>query len=101
MPRNNHIKQATAKCNVLKCPIHCVSSKVAVHSFVENLFKSIWGATQCKAPMAVRYFFDFLDTQAENMKVNDPDVLHIWKTNRWGFGRLDVEIEMKGFSNPF
>ncbi|KAM9334613.1 plexin-C1 [Symphorus nematophorus] len=58
-----------------------LSTKVAVHSFVENLFRSIWGMPQSRAPHAVKYFFDFLDTQAENMKITDPDVLHIWKTN--------------------
>ncbi|KAM7377995.1 hypothetical protein PAMA_013077 [Pampus argenteus] len=58
-----------------------LSTKVAVHSFVENLFKSIWGTPHGKVPHAVKYFFDFLDTQAENMKITDPDVLHIWKTN--------------------
>lgn len=61
-----------------------VSFKVAVHSFVENLFRSIWGLPNCRAPLAVKYFFDFLDCQADNMKIPDPDVLHIWKTNRWG-----------------
>ncbi|PWA20031.1 hypothetical protein CCH79_00016058 [Gambusia affinis] len=54
---------------------------VAVHSYVENLFRSIWGMTQSKAPLAIKYFFDFLDTQAETMKITDPDVRHIWKTN--------------------
>ncbi|XP_070784822.1 plexin-C1 [Enoplosus armatus] len=58
-----------------------LSTKVAVHSFVENLFRSIWGMPHCRAPHAVKYFFDFLDTQADNMKIADPDVLHIWKTN--------------------
>lgn len=58
---------------------------MAVHSFVENLFRSIWGMQNCKAPHAVKYFFHFLDTQADNMKINDPDVLHIWKTNRYGW----------------
>ncbi|KAM3587782.1 uncharacterized protein V6R79_013766 [Siganus canaliculatus] len=58
-----------------------LSTKVAVHSFVENLFRSIWGMPQCQAPHAVKYFFDFLDTQGESMKIVDPDVLHIWKTN--------------------
>ncbi|XP_034529926.1 plexin-C1 isoform X2 [Notolabrus celidotus] len=58
-----------------------LSTKVAVHSYVENLFKSIWGMPHCKAPHAVKYFFDFLDAQADNMKITDPDVLHIWKTN--------------------
>ncbi|XP_037317283.2 plexin-C1 [Pungitius pungitius] len=59
-----------------------LSTKVAVHSFVENLFRSIWGTTpQGRAPQAIKYFFDFLDTQADDMKITDPDVLHIWKTN--------------------
>ncbi|XP_061770017.1 plexin-C1 isoform X2 [Nerophis ophidion] len=58
-----------------------LSTKVAVHSFVENLFRSIWGTPQCRAPWAVKYFFDFLDAQADSMKILDADVLHIWKTN--------------------
>uniref|UniRef100_A0A8C2AQK9 Plexin C1 n=1 Tax=Cyprinus carpio TaxID=7962 RepID=A0A8C2AQK9_CYPCA len=58
-----------------------LSTKVAVHSFVENLFRSIWGLPNSKAPLAVKYFFDFLDAQAERKKISDPDVLHIWKTN--------------------
>ncbi|XP_023278776.1 plexin-C1-like [Seriola lalandi dorsalis] len=58
-----------------------LSTKVAVHSFVENLFKTIWGTQHSKALHAVKYFFDFLDTQADYMKITDPDVLHIWKTN--------------------
>uniref|UniRef100_W5NFK5 Plexin C1 n=1 Tax=Lepisosteus oculatus TaxID=7918 RepID=W5NFK5_LEPOC len=58
-----------------------LNSYVAVHSFVENLFKTIWGLPNGKAPLAVKYFFDFLDAQAENKKITDPDVLHIWKTN--------------------
>ncbi|XP_049892180.1 plexin-C1 isoform X8 [Epinephelus moara] len=58
-----------------------LSTKVAVHSFVENLFRSIWGTPHSRVPLAVKYFFDFLHTQADNMKITDPDVLHIWKTN--------------------
>ncbi|KAF5901675.1 plexin-C1-like, partial [Clarias magur] len=58
-----------------------LSTKVAVHSFVESLFRSIWGMPNNKAPSAVKYFFDFLDSQAEKKKIMDPDVLHIWKTN--------------------
>ncbi|XP_044042985.1 plexin-C1 isoform X2 [Siniperca chuatsi] len=58
-----------------------LSTKVAVHSFVENLFRSIWGLPHGRATHAVKYFFDFLDTQADNMKITDPDVRHIWKTN--------------------
>ncbi|TNN54598.1 Plexin-C1 [Liparis tanakae] len=55
--------------------------EVAVHSYVENLFRSIWGTPLGRAPQTVKYFFDFLDRLADDMKITDPDVLHIWKTN--------------------
>ncbi|XP_067914911.1 plexin-C1 [Heterodontus francisci] len=58
-----------------------LSSKVALHSFVENLFRSIWAIPNNKPPIAVRHIFDILQTQAYNKKLTDPDVLHIWKTN--------------------
>ncbi|XP_064198102.1 plexin-C1 [Anguilla rostrata] len=58
-----------------------LSTKVAVHSYVEKLFRSIWGTANSRVPPAVKYFFDFLDAQGESKKISDPDVLHIWKTN--------------------
>ncbi|KAM4748852.1 plexin-C1 [Rhinophrynus dorsalis] len=58
-----------------------LSTKVAIHSSVEKLFQSIWTLPTNKPPVAIKHFFDFLDAQAENKKITDPDVLHIWKTN--------------------
>ncbi|XP_075604881.1 plexin-C1 isoform X2 [Balearica regulorum gibbericeps] len=58
-----------------------LSTKVAIHSVVEKLFRSIWSLPNNKAPVAIKYFFDFLDAQAEIKKITDPDVVHIWKTN--------------------
>uniref|UniRef100_A0A674ART6 Plexin C1 n=1 Tax=Salmo trutta TaxID=8032 RepID=A0A674ART6_SALTR len=58
-----------------------IHPQVAVHSFVENLFRTIWGTPNLKAPPAIKYFFDFLDAQGESKRISDPDVLHIWKTN--------------------
>ncbi|XP_035281895.1 plexin-C1 isoform X2 [Anguilla anguilla] len=58
-----------------------LSTKVAVHSYVEKLFRTIWGTANSRVPPAVKYFFDFLDAQGESKKISDPDVLHIWKTN--------------------
>ncbi|KAM4037273.1 plexin-C1 isoform 2-T2 [Anomaloglossus baeobatrachus] len=58
-----------------------LSTKVAVHSAVEKLFKSIWTVPHNKPPIAIKYFFDFLDNQTEIKKITDPDVVHIWKTN--------------------
>lgn len=66
----------------------CISAspsvfQVAIHSVLEKLFRSIWSLPNSRAPFAIKYFFDFLDAQAENKKITDPDVVHIWKTNRW------------------
>eukprot|EP00062_Callorhinchus_milii_P022683 gi/632980726/ref/XP_007907195.1/ PREDICTED: plexin-C1 [Callorhinchus milii] len=58
-----------------------LSSKVALHSFVERFLKSIWTLPNNKPPVAIKFLFDFLHTQAQNKKITDPDVLHIWKTN--------------------
>lgn len=63
--------------------VHFLTFQVAIHSVVENLFKSIWSLPNNKAPVAIKYFFDFLDAQAESKKITDPDVVHIWKTNRY------------------
>ncbi|TKC49655.1 hypothetical protein EI555_011196 [Monodon monoceros] len=59
-----------------------LSTKVAIHSVLEKLFRSIWSLPNSRAPFAIKYFFDFLDAQAESKKITDPDVVHIWKTNR-------------------
>uniref|UniRef100_A0A3B3T4R0 Plexin cytoplasmic RasGAP domain-containing protein n=2 Tax=Paramormyrops kingsleyae TaxID=1676925 RepID=A0A3B3T4R0_9TELE len=58
-----------------------LSTKVAVHSFVENLFRTIWGTANNKVSPAIKFFFDFLDSEVERKKITDPDVPHIWKTN--------------------
>ncbi|XP_018427796.1 PREDICTED: plexin-C1-like, partial [Nanorana parkeri] len=57
-----------------------LSTKVSIHSSVEKLFRSIWTISH-KPPIAIKYYFDFLDNQGEIRKVSDPDILHIWKTN--------------------
>lgn len=60
---------------------------------MENLFRSIWATSYTKEPKAVKYFFDFLDRQADAMKIMDPDVLHIWKTNRHGRAIAGCQME--------
>uniref|UniRef100_A0A2I3HT13 Plexin B2 n=1 Tax=Nomascus leucogenys TaxID=61853 RepID=A0A2I3HT13_NOMLE len=37
--------------------------------------------TTASLPPAVKYFFDFLDEQAEKHNIQDEDTIHIWKTN--------------------
>ncbi|XP_072418456.1 plexin-C1 [Chiloscyllium punctatum] len=58
-----------------------LSSKVALHPFVESLFRNIWNIPSSKPPIAIRHIFDILHAQAVSKKITDPDVLHIWKTN--------------------
>ncbi len=32
-------------------------------------------------PLAVKYLFDFLDDEARDARIEDPDVVHTWKNN--------------------
>lgn len=50
---------------------------------MDNFFHSVL-APGLAVPPAVKYFFDFLDEQAERHDIRDEDTIHIWKTNRWG-----------------
>lgn len=54
-----------------------------LQQFVDNFFQSVL-APEFAVPPAVKYFFDFLDEQAEKHDIKDEDTIHIWKTNRWG-----------------
>lgn len=56
-----------------------VKAKSTVHTYVNDVMQSILKPT--KIPKAVCYFFKYLDSEAVRNKINDPDVLHIWKNN--------------------
>lgn len=47
---------------------------------MDNFFQSVL-APEFAVPPAVKYFFDFLDEQAEKHDIKDEDTIHIWKTN--------------------
>lgn len=53
-----------------------------LQQFVDNFFRSVL-CTSSAVPPAVKYFFDFLDEQAERHDNVDEETLHIWKTNRF------------------
>lgn len=65
----------------------CVSSPLqgTLQKFVDDLFQVIL-STSRPVPLAVKYFFDLLDEQAQQHGISDQDTVHIWKTNRWGWG---------------
>ena len=49
---------------------------------MEDLFHAIFTFPREKPlPKAIKVFFDFLDVQAAELNIADPEVLHIWKTN--------------------
>uniref|UniRef100_A0A3Q2VB96 Plexin cytoplasmic RasGAP domain-containing protein n=1 Tax=Haplochromis burtoni TaxID=8153 RepID=A0A3Q2VB96_HAPBU len=48
--------------------------------FVDDLFTAIL-STSRPVPLAVKYFFDLLDEQAQQHNIMDPETIHIWKTN--------------------
>nr|DBA31059.1 TPA: hypothetical protein GDO54_006970 [Pyxicephalus adspersus] len=59
----------------------CILTSILFNPVYYNFLRfCIWTISH-KPPVAVKYFFDFLDTQGEIKKISDPDVLHIWKTN--------------------
>ena len=54
--------------------------QTTLQEYVDGVFKSILCPE--RIPFAVRYFFQFLDREAARHRINDPEVVHIWKTNR-------------------
>lgn len=57
-----------------------LSVKGTLQQFVDNFFHSVLNSNQV-VPPAIKYFFDFLDEQAEKYEIKDEDTVHIWKTN--------------------
>lgn len=53
---------------------------------MDDLFQVIL-STSRPVPLAVKYFFDLLDEQAQQHGISDQDTIHIWKTNRYGRSR--------------
>ncbi|XP_048462206.1 plexin-D1 [Rhincodon typus] len=58
-----------------------LSTKGTLQKFLDDLFRAVLSIHAVKPPFAVKYFFDFLEEQAEKRGITDPDTLHIWKTN--------------------
>ncbi|XP_072097970.1 plexin-B2-like [Mobula birostris] len=57
-----------------------LSVKGTLQSFVDNFFQSVLSTNQI-VPTAVKYYFDFLDEQAQKNEITDEETIHIWKTN--------------------
>ncbi|XP_037677178.1 plexin-B3 isoform X3 [Choloepus didactylus] len=57
-----------------------LSMKGTLQKFVDDTFQAILSVNR-PVPIAVKYLFDFLDELAEKNGIEDPETLHIWKTN--------------------
>ena len=63
-----------------------------IQPYVDDLFNAVFCIPRAKPlPKAIKYLFDFLDLQAADMGIQDPEVLHTWKTNRFA---LTMIIEL-------
>uniref|UniRef100_A0A3Q3JHN6 Sema domain-containing protein n=1 Tax=Monopterus albus TaxID=43700 RepID=A0A3Q3JHN6_MONAL len=56
-----------------------LSVKGTLQQFVDDFFRSVL-CSGAVVPPAVKYFFDFLDEQAQKQNM-DEETIHIWKTN--------------------
>lgn len=71
-------------CCFPQSPLCALVPQGTLQKFLDDLFKAILSIRDDKPPVAVKYFFDFLEEQAEKRGITDPDTMHIWKTNRFG-----------------
>ncbi|XP_041428406.1 plexin-B3-like isoform X2 [Xenopus laevis] len=57
-----------------------LSMKGTLQKFVDDAFQVMLGVNR-PVPIAIKYFFDFLDEMAEKHEITDAETVHIWKTN--------------------
>ncbi|OCT65490.1 plexin-B3 isoform X2 [Xenopus laevis] len=57
-----------------------LSMKGTLQKFVDDTFQVMLGVNR-PVPIAIKYFFDFLDEMAEKHEITDAETVHIWKTN--------------------
>lgn len=50
---------------------------------MDDLFETVFSTAHrgSALPLAIKYMFDFLDEQADQRQISDPDVRHTWKSN--------------------
>ena len=63
--------------------------------YVDAVFDSIFTVSQGRSlPKAIKSLFDFLDLQASELGIQDPEILHTWKTNRYDQYIAPILIKM-------
>ena len=93
------------RCAPFQNPLHHVWLQGTLQQYVDDLFETIFSTTNrgSSLPLAIKYMFDFLDDQALHHGINDPEVVHTWKSNRSVLSsakfRLDLEVLSSGCCN--
>jgi len=84
MNRNPAENISSNLCKLLICKYFCIFLQGALQQYVDNLFETIFSTMHrgCVMPVAIKYMFDFLDDQALQHGIVDPQVVHTWKSNR-------------------
>lgn len=59
-----------------------LSTKGTIQKFVDDFFSTILAANETLPP-AVKWLFDLFDEAAKKNCINDPEVVHSWKSNRY------------------
>ncbi|XP_035717435.1 plexin-A4-like isoform X1 [Vespa mandarinia] len=60
-----------------------LATKGTLQKFVDDLFETIFSTAHrgSALPLAIKYMFDFMDDQALQHGISDPEVVHTWKSN--------------------
>ncbi|OAD59453.1 Plexin-A4 [Eufriesea mexicana] len=60
-----------------------LATKGTLQKFVDDLFETIFSIAHrgSALPLAIKYMFDFMDDQALQHGISDPEVVHTWKSN--------------------
>uniref|UniRef100_A0A914ID92 Sema domain-containing protein n=1 Tax=Globodera rostochiensis TaxID=31243 RepID=A0A914ID92_GLORO len=61
-----------------------LTMKGTLQRFIEDLLETVFSVAstpQCPFPPCIKYLFDFLDDQAHELGITDPEVVHAWKSN--------------------
>ena len=60
-----------------------LATKGTLQKFVHDLFETIFSTAHrgSALPLAIKYMFDFMDDQALQHGISDPEVVHTWKSN--------------------
>ncbi|CAD6194251.1 unnamed protein product [Caenorhabditis auriculariae] len=55
--------------------------KGTLQKFINDLLESIFSTRSSPLPASIKYMFDFMDAQALEHGITDPEVVHAWKSN--------------------